>query len=207
MIYVHFGSVAAHGNGQIPDVLPSAPEEHIPQPHIGGQLGVVPRESSDIVAPYAPDIVHRVHKVAVVPEAVPASLVDLGLVNVDDFVEPVLNLGPFGIAAAGEGPYSECVRIVQVLGGGKHLAVLLKHTGALRNLLLSGESFLGNQHQGVGLRNSVRSAHTFLDVFVAGLEVVGHGIVVPEVHRLAFGAPEPYIDVCLFASGVAHLKA
>ncbi len=206
VVNVHLGGVTAHRHGHIPDVLAAAAQEHIPEPHIRGELGVVPGEASDVVVPYSADIVHRVHKVAEVPETVPLELLDVLLICADDLVEPVLYGSPLIIAPVRKGPGAECAAVVQVLRGREHLAVLLEKFCRGKYPLAARESGLRHENEGVGLGDAVRSAHPLLHVLIASLQVVGHAVVVTEVHRLGLRTPEPYVDDGLVAAGPADLN-
>ena len=202
VVDVHLRGVAAHCDGHVPDVFTAAAQEHVPEPHVGGELGVVPGEASDVVVPHAADIVHGVHEVAEVPEAVPLELFHILLVYADDLVKPVLHGCPLVVAPVRERPDAEGAAVVQVLRCRQHLAVLLEKFGSGEDALPSREGRLRHKHEGVGLGDAVRGAHPFLDILVAGFEVVGHGVVVAQVHRLRLRTPEPYVDDGFVAAGI-----
>ncbi|PAV70190.1 hypothetical protein WR25_07701 [Diploscapter pachys] len=54
----------------------------VPEPQVARQLAIVPGETADVVAPDVPVIVIAVHDVAIIPEAVPATLLDLADVEI-----------------------------------------------------------------------------------------------------------------------------
>ncbi len=145
------------------------------------------------------------HEVAEVPEAVPLELLHVLLVNADDLVEPVLHRRPLLIAPVREGPDAERAAVVQVLRGREHLAVLFKKLGRGEYALTAREGGLRHEDEGVGLGDAVWGAHPLLHVFVAGLEIVRYAVVVTEVHRFGFRAPEPYVDRGLVAAGPVDL--
>src|SRR5690606_8674698 len=83
MMHVYLPGVPAHGFGHAEDIVPARAEEVIPKPKVGRQFGVVPGETADVVPPHMPVVIVGVHDVAVVPESVPAMLLDLLFVMVN----------------------------------------------------------------------------------------------------------------------------
>ena len=80
MVRVHFAGVPRHGLRHAEDVGASGTQETVPEPHIGAQLGVIPRIAADIVTPHVARRIVSVHHVAVVPESVPVALLHFLLV-------------------------------------------------------------------------------------------------------------------------------
>ena len=118
VVDVHLAGVPGHGLGEPEDVGPAGAQVGVPEPQVGGEFGVVPGIAADVVPPHMPVEIVGVHHVAVVPEAVPAALLHLAGVEVEEEVQPVLQLGPRRGAAVHRSPVAEHPRRVQVLRGG-----------------------------------------------------------------------------------------
>src|ERR1019366_7059032 len=84
---VPLAGVARHRLRHAEDVSASGTREAVPQPHIRNQLGVVPCETADIVAPGVTRRFVRVHDVAVVPETVPVALLHFLLIKREGSIE------------------------------------------------------------------------------------------------------------------------
>ena len=98
VMHVDFAGVAGHGFGE-PECIGAAGAQEIePQPQVGGELGVVPGEAADVVAPLVAVEVIGVHDVAVVPESVPAALILLAAVEIEHPVEALFELRMFRCA-------------------------------------------------------------------------------------------------------------
>ena len=90
VMHVDFARVPRHRLGETERVGAARAQEVHPQPHVGGELGVVPGVAADVVAPLVAIEIVRVHDVAVVPEPVPAALVLLAAVEIEHPVELLL---------------------------------------------------------------------------------------------------------------------
>ena len=91
VVHVDLAGVARHRLGEAEHVGAAGAQEVEPQPDVGRQLRVVPGVAADVVAPHVPVGVVGVHHVAVVPEAVPAVLLPLSMIEIEQPVESLFD--------------------------------------------------------------------------------------------------------------------
>lgn len=91
MVRVDFATVAGLVVGEAVGTRVAGAEEVAPEEEVGGEFGVVPSIASDIVPPLVAVVVVGVDDVAVVSEAVPATLFHLVLVEVDQELHVLLD--------------------------------------------------------------------------------------------------------------------
>ncbi|MCY1232727.1 hypothetical protein D9M72_452360 [compost metagenome] len=196
VVDVHFAGVAGHGLGETEHVRPPGPQVQVPEPQVGGELRVVPGVPAHVVAPDVPVGVVGMHHVAVVPEPVPAALLHLAGVEVEQEVQLVLQSGPLRRAAVHGRPVTEHAGRVQVLRGG------LQERWRGGGLRISGEGsgvrsgVVGEQRQFVGAGNAGGVAESRFVVLVGDLQpfelflerVLPQSVVVePQIHGLRLG--------------------
>lgn len=71
--------------------------------------------STDVVRPLVSTAVIGAHEITVVPEAIPASLLDFFGEKPPGAIEVILDGGVHSVAAVGETPDADCLRRVVVL--------------------------------------------------------------------------------------------
>ena len=107
MIHVALRRVAAHSHGHPPKVGTAGAQETVPQPHIGGQFRVVPCVPAHVIPPCMTHGIVGVHKITVVPETVPAMLIDSLHVIVQIVFQTVLHPCLLRVAPVGQAPHPE----------------------------------------------------------------------------------------------------
>ena len=191
VIHIHLPGVPAHGLCHAEDISPATAQKTVPQPHIGHQLGVVPGEAADVVAPHVARRVVRVHHVAVVPKTVPVALLHLFLVKRKGAVELVLYPALARSGTIGQTPHPQSLHRVQILRRTHQQRRLLTHPNLLDCLFPGWNPNAGEQGQFAGAANAVRRAETRLHILIAGIQIVIPGVVVAQIHRRSIRRPQP----------------
>ena len=205
VIDVHLGGVSRHGFCHPPDFRSCRAQEGIPQPGDAAQLRIVPGKAAHIVHPFVTDGVVAVHEVAIVPESIPVSLVHGFQVVVEVIFQQVLDLCAAVVRAVRKAPDAEGTARVQVLWRADERSVLGLLPGTPGDGSLAGIGTFGNEGESGRAGYAIGSGHPLLHVFVAGIEVVGHVIVVTEVHGACIRTPEVSGQVGDIVRGAVHL--
>ena len=189
MIYIHFHRVTSHSLSHAPYVWTSRAQERIPQPRYTAKLSIIPGETAHVVFPFMPYGVVAMHEIAVIPETVPMALVNGPLIEIEIFRELSLNSGATLVGAVGQAPHAEGTTRMEIFRCADQRRIFCHQRSSLSHGSLAGESTLGKEREHRCAGYAIRRGHPFLHIFIAGVEVVGHVVVVAQVHGSAFGRP------------------
>src|SRR5215469_13373912 len=107
MIGIDFAGVPCHRLRHSKGLCAPGSQEVIPEPDIGPQFGVVPREAADIVSPRVPGTIVGMHHVAVIPEAIPVPLFNFLVIEGKGRVKMIFDRGARTSRTVGKTPYAE----------------------------------------------------------------------------------------------------
>ncbi|GJC96757.1 hypothetical protein ColKHC_05583 [Colletotrichum higginsianum] len=213
VVDVDLARVADEGLGEAVDVLAAGAEEVVPEEQVRRELRVVPGVAADVVAPLVAVRVVGVDEVAVVPEAVPLALLDLLLVEAEEEVEVLLDVG------LDPGPRRRRRRrpvVAERLGAGEVLGLAVEHrrvVGVLRQVREQRavrRRLEAVDEDLVGAGDAVGRVEAGLVVLVRDLErvellgvrVLAEAVVVgPDVERGRGRAVDPDGDLALVLGG------
>src|SRR5690606_1076971 len=91
MIQIDFAGMTGHRFRHAEDIRPSSAQETVPEPHIRHQLSILPCTPADIILPGMPYWVVAMHDIPIIPESIPSSLLDLFLIEADQFLKCILD--------------------------------------------------------------------------------------------------------------------
>ena len=147
-----------------------------------------------------------VHHVAIIPEAVPVPLLHLFAIERESGVEPVFELLFGGRRTVRQAPDAEDLRGVDILRRSHQQRRLSGDLGLPRQIFIGRDTGAGEERHLAGARHAVRSAEARLHVFIAGIQAVRPGVVVPQVHGGGVGRPQPHVQVGRVARGFLNLE-
>nr|GEU28571.1 hypothetical protein [Tanacetum cinerariifolium] len=208
VVHIDFARMARHRLGHAEHVGAARVQEVVPQPDVGAQFRVIPREAAHVVAPHVALVVVGVHHVAEIPEAVPPPVLDLVAIKIE---APRQLPFQFGLLCAG---------LLSPIRSGT--PVVAEHAGPVdalrrRDQLRRRLDAAADVHQGfgrrrgrqqlplqlAGARHAQRRAEARFVVLVRDVErrallrvrVLAHAVVVePQVHGRRVGRPQPHGD-------------
>ncbi|GKT86451.1 hypothetical protein Ct61P_04301 [Colletotrichum tofieldiae] len=218
VVDVDLAGVADLRLGEPVDVLAAGAEEVVPEEQVGGELRVVPGVAANVVAPLVTVRVVGVDEVAVVPEAVPLALLHLALVELEEEVKVLLDVGLDARGGlGGRGPVvAEGLGPGEVLGlaveDGRVVGVLgqVGEEGAVGGRLEAVEEDLVGAGDAVGV---VEAGFVVLVRDLEGVELLGVGVLAEavvvgaEVEGRRRGAVDPDGDLALVRGGVGDVDA
>ncbi len=216
MMDVHFAGMPRHRFGKPEDVSATRAQEGEPQPDVSRELGVVPREPADVVAPRVAVGVVRVHHIAIVPEAVPASLVLLAMVEIEHPAEAAFDLLELRCRGRrrreGSAEYAGFVQCLRRGNDDSWRAQRVRKLGEACSLRSCAQY---PEHHLTRARNAERCAEARFVVLVRDLEafalafvcVLTHAVVIEaQVHGLCGRRPEPQSDFGCIAHCVSNIE-
>ena len=174
-------------------VLPARAHEIQPEPEGGHQLRIIPGISSDIVFPLMAQRIIGMHDITVVEHAVPAALLDLPLVKVENLLHLTLQ-PPLRLRSAlpgGQRPVAERPHFM-IEFRRSHINGRIPHQLCEFLQLPVRRNHLVRKTYGafIGAGDAVRSGALIVISLIADLIVASSGIM-PKVHGGSIGAPKP----------------
>ena len=131
------------------------------------------------------------HHIPIIPETIPFVLFYCFLIEADISIQPVFHPGTERSTTIGKTPNTKCLLGMQIVRyrhqhsrSGKLFSLFCKS-------FLSAITALRYQGKSRCTGNPVRSAHSLLHIFVTGIQVMGHIIIMAQVHRLSIRTPYP----------------
>src|SRR5262249_13318676 len=146
------------------------------------------------------------HHVAVVPEAVPVPLLDFLLVKLYAILKLVFEGSLKRIGPVRQAPDAEDRHRVKILGCANQQSRLTAQLSLLNHVLFERNVCTREQHQLTGASYSLRSAETRLHVLVAGVQVVGVGAAVTQVHWRSIRRRQPSLQFGRIAGRILNLE-
>ena len=136
VVSVNIRAVAAHCLGKREYVLPAGSYKRVPQPQCRNKLGALPCVAAEIVTPAVTLCVIGVHNVAVIPQAVPAALLNFIFVEVERLIHFVLKPLFKRRRAVWQAPVTEYFYIVIIFRCTEHNRRFLYRVSVLHYLLV-----------------------------------------------------------------------